>query len=55
MPFYIAMPMSTLDRQCPDGGHIPIEERPAEELLPAGLEGVQVSWGREAGGAGRLS
>jgi len=42
VPFYIAMPMSTLDRQCPDGGHIPIEERPAEELLPAGLEGVQV-------------
>jgi len=46
VPFYIAMPMSTLDRQCPDGGHIPIEERPGEELFPAQLAGVQVSRGQ---------
>ena len=39
IPFYIAMPMSTLDRATPDGGHIPIEERPGVELfsgLPLG-------------------
>lgn len=31
VPFYVAMPLSTLDRRCPDGAHIPIEERsPAE-------------------------
>ena len=33
IPFYIGMPMSTLDRGCPDGDHIPIEERPAAELF----------------------
>ena len=37
IPFYIGMPMSTLDRGCPDGGHIPIEERPPGELF-SGLE-----------------
>ena len=33
IPFYIGMPMSTLDRSCPSGKSIPIEERPAKELL----------------------
>ena len=32
LPFFIAMPTSTLDRRCPSGAHIPIEERPADEL-----------------------
>ena len=31
VPMYIAMPTSTLDRRCPSGAEIPIEERdPAE-------------------------
>ena len=37
IPFYIAMPLSTLDRDCPSGAHIPIEERPGAELF-SGLE-----------------
>ena len=41
IPFYIGMPMSTLDRNCPTGENIPIEERPAGELF-SGLEGVNV-------------
>jgi methylthioribose-1-phosphate isomerase len=32
IPFYIAMPTTTLDRKCPDGSHIPIEERSADEV-----------------------
>jgi methylthioribose-1-phosphate isomerase len=31
IPFYVCMPTSTLDRSCPDGASIPVEERdPAE-------------------------
>jgi methylthioribose-1-phosphate isomerase len=32
IPFYVAMPTSTLDLRCPDGRSIPIEERPADEV-----------------------
>lgn len=32
IPFYIAMPTSTLDRRCPNGVEIPIEERNPEEV-----------------------
>lgn len=32
VPFYVAAPLSTLDPDCPEGGAIPIEERPAEEV-----------------------
>ncbi|MDP2751179.1 MAG: S-methyl-5-thioribose-1-phosphate isomerase [Rhodocyclaceae bacterium] len=32
IPFYVAAPMSTIDFACPDGTHIPIEERAKEEL-----------------------
>jgi methylthioribose-1-phosphate isomerase len=32
VPFYIAAPLSTIDRQCPNGAAIPIEERSAEEV-----------------------
>ncbi len=32
VPFYVAMPMSTLDLRCPDGAHIPIEERDPTEV-----------------------
>lgn len=33
VPFYVAAPLTTLDTNLPDGSHIPIEERPAKELL----------------------
>jgi len=47
IPFYVAIPTSTLDMDCPDGSHIPIEERPKEEVLGFGgqrvaAEGVEV-------------
>jgi len=32
IPFYVAAPISTFDPKIPDGSHIPIEERPAEEV-----------------------
>lgn len=32
VPFYIAMPTTTLDRNCPNGSQIPIEERPPTEV-----------------------
>jgi methylthioribose-1-phosphate isomerase len=33
IPFYVAAPLSTFDRDIPDGSHIPIEERPGDEVL----------------------
>jgi S-methyl-5-thioribose-1-phosphate isomerase len=33
VPFYIAAPTSTFDISCPDGKHIPIEERSEDEVL----------------------
>ena len=33
IPFYIAAPTSTIDRNCPDGSHIIIEERNQDEVL----------------------
>jgi methylthioribose-1-phosphate isomerase len=38
VPFYVAAPVSTIDFACPDGAHIPIEERDPEEVV-AGLTG----------------
>ena len=32
VPFYVLGPTSTIDMNCPDGAHIPIEERPGEEI-----------------------
>jgi methylthioribose-1-phosphate isomerase len=32
IPFYVAAPWSTVDLACPDGGHIPIEERDPSEV-----------------------
>ncbi|MCB1676604.1 MAG: S-methyl-5-thioribose-1-phosphate isomerase [Halioglobus sp.] len=43
VPFYVALPASTIDWQCPAGEHIPIEERDAREVLSIA--------GRSAGGA----
>ena len=32
IPFYVLGPTSTIDMDCPDGAHIPIEERDPEEI-----------------------
>ena len=47
VPFYVAAPLSTIDRSCPDGDSIPIEERSAGEVThigetPITPEGVPV-------------
>jgi methylthioribose-1-phosphate isomerase len=36
VPFYVAAPTSTIDPATPDGGGIPIEERPPEEVTHIG-------------------
>jgi methylthioribose-1-phosphate isomerase len=41
VPFYVAMPMSTLDERCASGQDIPIEERPGAELTS--LSGVTIA------------
>ena len=33
IPFYVAAPLSTFDRNCPSGSFIPIEERDKNEVL----------------------
>ncbi len=33
IPFYVAAPTTTIDPGCPDGAHIPIEERDGDEVL----------------------
>ncbi len=32
IPFYVCAPYSTVDFSCPDGGHIPVEQRSADEV-----------------------
>jgi methylthioribose-1-phosphate isomerase len=40
VPFYVALPTSTIDWSCPDGAAIPIEERAEAEVLSVhGLDG----------------
>ena len=41
VPFYIAAPLSTFDLSLPDGDHIPIEERTAEEVTH--IQGVRIA------------
>ncbi|MCP4808551.1 MAG: S-methyl-5-thioribose-1-phosphate isomerase [Proteobacteria bacterium] len=41
VPFYVAFPRSTLDLRCPNGQHIPIEERSPDELTT--LRGVRIA------------
>jgi methylthioribose-1-phosphate isomerase len=41
VPFYIAAPISTFDLSLPDGEHIPIEERSAEEVTH--IQGVRIA------------
>ena len=36
IPFYVALPFSTIDRSIPDGSAIPIEQRSAEEIFHCG-------------------
>jgi methylthioribose-1-phosphate isomerase len=38
IPFYVAAPMSTVDLSTPSGEHIPIEERPHEEVTTIGMK-----------------
>jgi methylthioribose-1-phosphate isomerase len=41
VPFYIAAPISTFDLSIPDGEHIPIEERAAQEVTH--IQGVRIA------------
>ena len=41
VPFYVAAPISTFDLSIPDGDHIPIEERTAEEVTH--IQGVRIA------------
>lgn len=41
MPFYVAAPMSTVDRDCPTGAAIPIERRAGDEV--ASIEGHRIA------------
>jgi methylthioribose-1-phosphate isomerase len=48
VPFYVAAPLSTIDRSAPSGDGIPIEERSPEEIthiqgIPVAAPGVQVA------------
>jgi methylthioribose-1-phosphate isomerase len=48
VPFYVALPESTVDWGCPEGAQIPIEERDAQEVLSiagvdAGGQGLEVN------------
>ena len=42
IPFYVAAPFSTIDATIADGSQIVIEQRDRSEVLPEGLEGVDV-------------
>ena len=42
IPFYVAAPFSTIDATIADGSQIVIEQRDPTEVLPEGLEGVDV-------------
>jgi methylthioribose-1-phosphate isomerase len=47
IPFYVAAPWSSVDMECPDGEHIPIEQRSAREMTHVGTtrvvpEGVKI-------------
>lgn len=48
VPFYVAAPYTTVDIHCPDGNHIHIEERAADEVRGAYVPGHgQVIWSVE--------
>jgi methylthioribose-1-phosphate isomerase len=53
VPFYVALPLSTVDMDCPTGGDIPIEERDAAEVLAvAGLDAAGENLEVNLAGAG---
>jgi methylthioribose-1-phosphate isomerase len=53
VPFYVALPLSTVDMDCPTGGDIPIEERDAAEVLAvAGLDAAGETLEVNLAGAG---
>ncbi|MBD3869088.1 MAG: S-methyl-5-thioribose-1-phosphate isomerase [Acidobacteria bacterium] len=41
IPFYVAAPLTTIDRNCPDGDRIPIEERDRSEVTS--MFGVEIA------------
>lgn len=43
IPFYVAAPLSTIDRTIDSGADIPIEQRPAEEVRQVGIQQVAAS------------
>ena len=47
MPFYVAAPHTTLDRECPDGSAIPIEQRAASEVTGVAGSFGEVQWAPE--------
>lgn len=47
IPFYVAAPHTTLDRGCPDGDAIPIEQRAAEEVTGVAGSFGAVQWAPE--------
>ncbi|MCU5771534.1 S-methyl-5-thioribose-1-phosphate isomerase [Erwiniaceae bacterium BAC15a-03b] len=44
IPFYVAAPHTTLDRSCPNGAAIPIEQRDAREVTGVAGSFGQVQW-----------
>jgi methylthioribose-1-phosphate isomerase len=40
IPFYVAAPLSTIDRTIASGADIPIEQRPAEEVRQVGIQQI---------------
>ncbi|WP_075183481.1 S-methyl-5-thioribose-1-phosphate isomerase [Pantoea sp. 1.19] len=44
VPFYVAAPQTTLDRACPDGNAIPIEQRAASEVTGVAGSFGHVQW-----------
>jgi methylthioribose-1-phosphate isomerase len=48
VPFYVVAPWTTVDLACPDGGHIPIEQRRAEEVRGASGGFGSVRWSPES-------
>lgn len=47
VPFYVAAPHTTLDRACPDGSAIPIEQRAASEVTGVAGSFGEVQWAPE--------
>ncbi|STV95356.1 methylthioribose-1-phosphate isomerase [Klebsiella michiganensis] len=44
IPFYVAAPQTTLDRHCPNGAAIPIEQRAAAEVTGVAGSFGAVQW-----------